>query len=47
MGERNAVVISQGALADELQVDPRTVRRAIAMLRDHNWIQNLLSFINQ
>lgn len=41
MGERNAVVISQGALADELQVDPRTVRRAIAMLRDHNWIQTV------
>lgn len=41
MGERNAVVISQGALADELNVDPRTVRRAIALLRDHNWIQTI------
>lgn len=41
MGERNAVVISQGALADELQVDPRTVRRAIAMLRDYHWIQTV------
>jgi len=41
MADRNAVVISQGALADELQVDPRTVRRAIALLRDHNWIQTI------
>lgn len=41
MGERNAVVISQGALAEELQVDPRTIRRAIAMLRDHKWIQTV------
>lgn len=41
MRDRNAVVISQGALADELQVDPRTVRRAIAMLKDHNWIQTI------
>lgn len=41
MGEKNAVVISQGALADELGVDPRTIRRAIAMLRDHQWIQTI------
>lgn len=41
MGEKNAVVISQGALAEELQVDPRTIRRAVAMLRDHNWIQTV------
>lgn len=41
MADRNAVVISQGALADELQVDPRTIRRAIALLRDHNWIQTV------
>lgn len=41
MGERNAVVISQGALAEELQVDPRTIRRAIAMLRDHKWVQTV------
>ncbi len=41
MGDRNAVVISQGALAEEMQVDPRTIRRAIAMLRDHNWIQTV------
>lgn len=41
MADRNAVVISQGALADELKVDPRTVRRAIALLRDHNWIQTI------
>lgn len=39
MGDKNAVVISQNALAEQLQVDPRTVRRAIAMLRDHNWVQ--------
>ncbi|WP_313138103.1 hypothetical protein [Paracoccus jeotgali] len=38
MGDRNRIVISQGALAKRLKVDPRTVRRAVALLRDHNWI---------
>lgn len=38
MGDRNRIVISQGALAQRLNVDPRTVRRAVALLREHNWI---------
>ena len=41
MAEKNTVVVSQGTLAEELNVDPRTVRRAIALLRDHNWIQTI------
>lgn len=38
MGELNRIVISQGALARRLNVDPRTVRRAIGLLKEHNWI---------
>lgn len=41
MGDKNACVISQSQLAEELEVDPRTIRRAIAMLRDHQWIQTV------
>lgn len=41
MEDKNVYVISQAALADELTVDPRTIRRAIAMLRDHRWIQTI------
>lgn len=41
MGDKNAVVISQNALAEQLHVDPRTVRRAIAMLREYNWVQTV------
>lgn len=38
MGDHNAVVVSQKTLAALLQCDERTVRRAISMLRLHNWI---------
>lgn len=38
MSDHNAVVVSQKTLAALLQCDERTVRRAIAMLRSHNWI---------
>lgn len=38
MGELNRVVVSQGALARRLGVDPRTVRRGVALLKEHNWI---------
>lgn len=38
MGEHNAVVISQKTLSTMLNVDPRTIRRAIAMLKEHQWI---------
>lgn len=38
MGDHNAVVISQKTLSSLLNVDPRTVRRAIAMLKEYNWI---------
>lgn len=38
MGDHNAVVVSQKTLAALLQCDERTVRRAITMLRAHNWI---------
>lgn len=41
MVDRNAVVISQNAIADLLNVDPRTVRRAIAMLREYRWIETI------
>lgn len=38
MSDHNAVVVSQKTLAELLHCDARTVRRAIAMLRSHNWI---------
>lgn len=38
MGDHNAVVVSQKTLAALLRCDERTVRRAITMLRLHNWI---------
>jgi len=38
IGDHNAVVISQKTLATMLQCDERTIRRAVAMLRSHNWI---------
>lgn len=39
MEDHNAVVISQKTLADLLGVDVRTVRRAVAMLKEHRWIE--------
>lgn len=39
MGEHNAVIISQSSLAKILEYDTRTIRRAIAMLRDHYWVE--------
>lgn len=39
MGENNAVIISQKTIATLLDCDTRTVRRAVAMLRDHHWIE--------
>lgn len=39
LGDHNAVVISQKALAGILKCDERTVRRAVAMLREHNWLE--------
>ena len=41
MGERNAYVVSQVELAALLGVDARTVRRGVALLREHNWIQTV------
>lgn len=41
MGEHNAVVISQATLAELLSVDVRTVRRAVSMLKEHNWIDSV------
>lgn len=41
MGDKNACVISQSTLAEDLQVDPRTIRRAVAMLREHRWIETV------
>lgn len=38
MGDLNKVVISQGTLAKRLNVDPRTVRRAISILKEYSWI---------
>lgn len=38
VGEHNAVVVSQKTLASLLGCDERTVRRAVAMLCAHNWI---------
>lgn len=39
MEAHNAVVIAQKTLADLLGVDVRTVRRAVAMLKEHKWIE--------
>jgi len=39
MGDNNAVVISQKTVAELLDCDVRTVRRAISMLREHRWIE--------
>lgn len=39
LGEHNAVVISQRTMASLLKCDERTVRRAVAMLADHQWIE--------
>ena len=39
MGDHNAAVISQKALADLLEYDVRTIRRAVAMLKEHNWVE--------
>ncbi len=39
MGDNNAVVISQKAIAKLLSCDVRTVRRAVSMLREHNWVE--------
>jgi DNA-binding transcriptional MocR family regulator len=38
VGDHNAVVISQNTLAELLNVDPRTVRRAVGMLKKHHWL---------
>lgn len=38
VGDHNAVVISQKTMADILKCDIRTVRRAVKLLADHNWI---------
>lgn len=37
--EHNAVVMSQKTMAGLLGIDMRTVRRAVAMLKDHRWIE--------
>lgn len=39
VGEHNAVVISQKALADLLGVTDRTVRNSIKLLREENWVE--------
>lgn len=39
MGDNNAVVISQKAIAGLLSCDVRTVRRAVSMLKEHNWLE--------
>jgi len=37
--EHNAVVMSQKTMAGLLGIDMRTVRRAVAMLREYRWIE--------
>ena len=37
--EHNAVVMSQKTMAGLLGIDMRTVRRAVAMLKEHRWIE--------
>lgn len=39
MEDHNAVVISQKTLAGLLDIDTRTVRRAVAMLKEYHWIE--------
>lgn len=39
MGENNAAIVSQGTLATMLDCDVRTIRRAVAMLKEHNWVE--------
>lgn len=39
MADHNAVVMSQTTMAGLLGVDARTVRRAVAMLKEHRWIE--------
>lgn len=39
MADHNAVVMSQKTMAGLLGVDARTVRRAVAMLKEHRWIE--------
>jgi hypothetical protein len=39
IGENNAVVVSQKTLSKLLGYDDRTVRRAVAMLRENNWLE--------
>lgn len=39
MGDHNAVVMSQKTMAGMLGIDTRTVRRAVAMLKEHRWIE--------
>lgn len=39
MGKHNAVAISVGTIAELLDCNERTVRRATAMLHKHNWIE--------
>jgi len=38
IGDHNAVVISQKTMASLLKCDERTIQRAVAMLRQHKWI---------
>ncbi len=37
--DHNAVVMSQKTMAGLLGIDMRTVRRAVAMLKEHRWIE--------
>lgn len=39
MADHNAVVMSQKTMAGLLGVDARTIRRAVAMLKEHRWIE--------
>ena len=41
MNRRNAIVISQATLAKMLDVTTRTVQRALKLLRESNWIQQV------
>lgn len=38
MTKGNVYIISQGAMAEALGVDDRTIRRGVAMLKEHDWI---------
>lgn len=39
MGPHNAIAVSQKTLGKLLGMDDRSVRRAVAMLREHNWLE--------